>query len=173
MTGIAVTVTLVLALAACGHAEGGQPPVPAAASCRYDPSSSATASTPEPSRSGSPDDAWANRVAENNAFRQRRPLTPAVLAAGNPYVIKVCQALSQLRTTDQYGAAAVQAVLTAAGLSQVQARPPGRLDLGGGDGLVFAGWTGTACVFGTHRTDLTEVDLGSQIADGGCLPAAS
>jgi hypothetical protein len=31
--------------------------------------------------------------------------------------------------------------------------------------------TGQACVFGEHGPDATAVELGSGIADGGCLPA--
>jgi hypothetical protein len=39
--------------------------------------------------------------------------------------------------------------------------------------MLFAGWTGQACVFGEHGPTYTEVDVGNQIADGGCLPAAN
>ncbi len=61
--------------------------------------------------------------------------------------------------------------MAATGLVDVVVRPPGRLDLGPGDGLLFAGWTGRACVFGSVRRDDIKVEIGTRIADGGCLPA--
>ncbi|NJC69577.1 hypothetical protein HC031_07555 [Planosporangium thailandense] len=109
--------------------------------------------------------------AANNAFRERRPLSAAVQAANKPCVDKVRAGLDQLRKQNRYDAASVEQVLTSAGLTSVTARPPGRLDLGRGGGLVFAGSTGQGCVFGRHATDETTVEFGSGIADGGCLPA--
>lgn len=56
-------------------------------------------------------------------------------------------------------------------LTNIVVRPPGRLDPGPRDGLIFAGWTGHACVFGSYRKSETVVEIGAPIADGGCLPA--
>jgi len=111
-----------------------------------------------------------NRAA-NKAYRNRRPLAASVLASNQPCVDAVRTGLSLLRAQGRYDAASIQRVLTDAGLSNAGARPRGRLDLAGSGGLLFSGWTGQACVFGEHGPATTTVELGSMIADGGCLPS--
>ncbi|MGC9670430.1 hypothetical protein ACNTMW_28285 [Planosporangium sp. 12N6] len=107
----------------------------------------------------------------NGAFRGRRPLSPAVEAANQPCADTVRAGLDALHRQQRYDPDAVEQVLASAGLTGVVARPPGRLDLGGSGGLVFAGSTGQGCVFGRYGPDGTSVEFGSGIADGGCLPA--
>ena len=79
--------------------------------------------------------------------------------------------LNQLHAQQKFDAASIEDVLRGVGLDEVIARPAGRLDLAGRDGLLFAGSTGQACVYGEFGPDVTDVQLGSGIADGGCLPA--
>jgi hypothetical protein len=107
----------------------------------------------------------------NKAFRKRRPLPDAVLAANQQCAQQVRESLELLRAGQEYDAAAITKVLSGIGLTTVTVRPAGRLDLAGYGGLLFAGWTGQACIFGEHGAKATTVNVGSMIADGGCLPA--
>jgi hypothetical protein len=109
--------------------------------------------------------------AANKAFRNRHPMPPDIVAANQPCVDAVRAGLVGLKAKARYDAAAIEQVLTAAGLISVVARPPGRLDLAGSGGLLFAGDTGQGCLFGEFGPEVTEVNFGSGIADGGCLPA--
>jgi hypothetical protein len=109
--------------------------------------------------------------AANKAFRNRHPLPPQVMAANQPCVVAVRTGLNGLKAKGRYDAASIEQILTGAGLTAVIARPPGRLDLAGSGGLLFAGETGQGCVFGEFGPDVTDVNFGSGIADGGCLPA--
>jgi hypothetical protein len=124
-----------------------------------------------PSRSLTPDEEWARRQAENKGFRDHGPLQPAAAAGSAPCVEAVRKGLQRLRAASRYDAKAILGVLNGIGLTEVQARPAGRLDRAGHGGLLFAGWTGQACVIGEHGKAITEVNLGSRTADGGCLPA--
>jgi hypothetical protein len=108
----------------------------------------------------------------NHAFRNRGELPAAAVPGAVRCAIRAEDALQPLTAKKDYSVDSVQAALRKAGLQEVAVRPPGRLDLGYGDGVVFAGWTGQACVFGQHHPHLTEVEYGTMIADGGCLPAA-
>jgi hypothetical protein len=99
-------------------------------------------------------------------------LPAAVVAANRPCADAVRAGLERLRTQQRFDAAAIEQVLADVGLDDAIARKAGRLDAGGASGgLLFAGSTGQACVFGEHGPNATTVELGSVIADGGCLPA--
>ncbi|MFY1573689.1 hypothetical protein ACN26Z_02215 [Verrucosispora sp. WMMD703] len=110
--------------------------------------------------------------AANDAFRQRGTLEPDTAAGARACATEVLKGLNLLTAggRDEPDEKAVRRAVTATGLTDVVVRPPGRLDLGPGDGLIFAGWTGRACVFGSVRDEIT-VEIGTRIADGGCLPA--
>ncbi|WFE45728.1 hypothetical protein [Verrucosispora sp. WMMD1129] len=111
--------------------------------------------------------------AANDAFRQRGTLEPDTAAGARACAAEVLKGLNLLTAggRDEPDEKAVRRAVTATGLTDVVVRPPGRLDLGPGDGLIFAGWTGRACVFGSVRQDDITVEIGTRIADGGCLPA--
>ncbi|WBB93553.1 hypothetical protein [Verrucosispora sp. WMMC514] len=113
--------------------------------------------------------------AANDAFRQRGTLEPATAAGASACAAEVLKGLNLLTAggRDAPDEAAVERVVTDTGLTDVTVRPPGRLDLGPGGGLIFAGWTGRACVFGSVRKGDITVEIGTRIADGGCLPAPS
>jgi hypothetical protein len=110
--------------------------------------------------------------AANKAFRERHPLPPKVQAANQPCVDAVRDGLFGLRADGRYDADSIRQVLASTGLTALTVRPPGRLDLAGSGGLLFAGSTGQGCVFGEYGIKPLEVSFGSQVADGGCLPAA-
>lgn len=107
----------------------------------------------------------------NKMFRERHPL-PADLAAANVRCVDEVRAgLTELDDTHRVDVVAVTNVLVKVGLSNPTVRRPGRLDIGPGDGLIFARHTGAGCLFGSvSRTDVT-VEVGGGILDGGCLPA--
>ncbi|MFF5214140.1 hypothetical protein [Micromonospora sp. NPDC000442] len=111
--------------------------------------------------------------AANDAFRQRGTLEPETAAGARACATEVLKGLNLLTADgrDEPDEEAVRRAVTATGLTDVVVRPPGRLDLGPGGGLIFAGWTGRACVFGNVRSDDITVEIGARIADGGCLPA--
>jgi hypothetical protein len=107
----------------------------------------------------------------NKVFRNRHPLPPQIEVANQPCVDAVRAGLVELKARGQFDAVSIEQALEASGLAQVIARRPGRLDLAGSGGLLFAGATGQGCIFGQYGPDITEVNFGSGIADGGCLPA--
>ncbi|WP_341718227.1 hypothetical protein QQG74_31470 [Micromonospora sp. FIMYZ51] len=111
--------------------------------------------------------------AANKAFRQRGNLDPEATAGAQACAAEVSRSLNLFTSggQDEPEEEAVRQAVSATGLLDVVVRPPGRLDLGPGDGLLFAGWTGRACVFGSVRQDDIRVEIGTRIADGGCLPA--
>ncbi|GIJ28814.1 hypothetical protein Vqi01_39760 [Micromonospora qiuiae] len=111
--------------------------------------------------------------AANKAFRQRGNLDPEASDGARACAAEVSQGLNLLPVggQDEPEQEVVERALAVTGLVDVVVRPPGRLDLGPGNGLLFAGWTGRACVFGSVRRDDIQVEVGTRIADGGCLPA--
>ncbi|MEU2664064.1 hypothetical protein [Micromonospora sp. NBC_01740] len=113
--------------------------------------------------------------AANDAFRQRGTLGEEAASGARACAADVRKSLKLLTAggRDEPGQEAVRRAIVATGLTGVTVRPPGRLDLGPVDGLVFAGWTGRACVFGSVRAGDVTVEIGTRIADGGCLPAPS
>ncbi|SCL58527.1 hypothetical protein [Micromonospora peucetia] len=113
--------------------------------------------------------------AANDGFRQRGTLSPEAASGARSCAAEVRRSLNLLTAggQDDPGQEAVRRAIVATGLTGVNVRPPGRLDLGPVDGLVFAGWTGQACVFGNVRAGDVVVEIGTRIADGGCLPAPS
>ncbi|WP_146603504.1 hypothetical protein [Micromonospora endophytica] len=101
--------------------------------------------------------------AANKAFRQRGNLDPLAADGARSCASEVSQSLNLLTAggRDEPDEESVQQALAATGLTDVIVRPPGRLDLGPGDGLIFAGWTGQACVYGSvRRADIT-VEIGT------------
>ncbi|MEH1099390.1 hypothetical protein [Micromonospora sp. CPCC 205561] len=111
--------------------------------------------------------------ATNDAFRQRGTLDEEAASGARACAADVRRSLNLLSAggRDEPGQEAVRRAIVATGLTEVTVRPPGRLDLGPADGLIFAGWTGRACVFGSVRPGDVAVEIGARIADGGCLPA--
>ncbi|MFG3698916.1 hypothetical protein ACGF5C_13515 [Micromonospora sp. NPDC047620] len=111
--------------------------------------------------------------AANDAFRQRGTLDAEAASGARACAAEVMRSLNLLTAggRDDPGEESVRRAVAATGLTDVTVRPPGRLDLGPGDGLIFAGWTGRACVFGSVRAGDVAVEIGTRIADGGCLPA--
>ncbi|MFG3422205.1 hypothetical protein [Micromonospora sp. NPDC048063] len=111
--------------------------------------------------------------AANDAFRQRGTLDAKAASGARACAAEVLRRLNLLTVggRDDPGEESVRRAVAATGLAGVTVRPPGRLDLGPGDGLLFAGWTGRACVFGSVRAGDVAVEIGTRIADGGCLPA--
>ncbi|MEH0969908.1 hypothetical protein V6U77_02040 [Micromonospora sp. CPCC 205546] len=111
--------------------------------------------------------------AANDGFRQRGTLGEAAASGARACAAEVSRSLNLLTVDgrDEPGQEAVRRAIVATGLTGVTVRPPGRLDLGPADGLIFAGWTGRACVFGSVRAGDVTVEIGARIADGGCLPA--
>ncbi|MFY1597265.1 hypothetical protein [Micromonospora sp. WMMD737] len=111
--------------------------------------------------------------AANDGFRQRGTLDEEAASGARACAAKLSRDLDLLTAggRDQPGQEAVRRMVAAIGLTEVTVRTPGRLDLGPADGLVFAGWTGRACVFGSVRAGDVTVEIGARIADGGCLPA--
>jgi hypothetical protein len=107
----------------------------------------------------------------NKAFRQRGRLGDAAAGDAARCATQVRAELDKLRGQQRYDAASLTKALGRTKLTSVQVRPPGRLDTGRGDGLLYAGWTGHACVFGSHHPSESTVEIGTRIADGGCLPA--
>ncbi|MEU6072603.1 hypothetical protein [Micromonospora sp. NPDC047074] len=111
--------------------------------------------------------------AANDAFRQRGTLGEEAASGARACAADVMKRLNLLTTggRGEPGQETIQRAIVATGLTEVTVRPPGRLDLGAADGLIFAGWTGRACVFGSVRAGDVVVEIGARIADGGCLPA--
>lgn len=70
-------------------------------------------------------------------------------------------------TENRYDADSVKLVVGGAGLTDITVRPAGRRDPAGSGGLLFAGWTGQACVFGE---DHITAGVGNVVTGGGCLP---
>ncbi|MEV2237789.1 hypothetical protein [Micromonospora sp. NPDC049891] len=141
---------------------------------------SGTPTEPAPLGTGNPmtdeqvrEEMFRRQQAANDAFRQRGTLAPEVASGASACATEVLKGLNLLTDGGREvpDEEAVERAVTATGLTDVIVRPPGRLDLGPGDGLIFAGWTGRACVFGSVRQDDVTVEIGTRIADGGCLPA--
>lgn len=107
----------------------------------------------------------------NNMFRQRRPMPALYVAAARPCLLQVRAGLQTLRSQNRYDNDSVAQVLRGAGLTDITTRAPGRLDLGPGDGVVFAAETGVGCIFGQHAPEESTAEFGSAVADGGCLVA--
>ncbi|MFG1886427.1 hypothetical protein ACGFIR_00935 [Micromonospora sp. NPDC049051] len=111
--------------------------------------------------------------AANDGFRQRGTLGEEAASGARACAAQLRRSLNLLTAggRDQPGQEAVRRTVEATGLTEITVRAPGRLDLGPAGGLVFAGWTGRACVFGSVRAGAVVVEIGTRIADGGCLPA--
>ncbi|AVT40003.1 hypothetical protein C6W10_30185 [Plantactinospora sp. BB1] len=107
----------------------------------------------------------------NEGFRTRGRLGDAAAADAAGCAIRVRAELDRLRRLGRYDVTSLTEALGRTRLTQVEVRPPGRLDPAGGAGLLFAGWTGHACVFGSHGRPASTVEIGTPIRDGGCLPA--
>ncbi|MBL6277099.1 hypothetical protein JMF97_13115 [Micromonospora fiedleri] len=84
--------------------------------------------------------------AANKAFRQRGTLDPAAAGGAHACAAEVQRVLNLLTVGGQDAPEeeAVRQAVAGTGLLDVVVRPPGRLDLGPGDGLIFSGWTGRA-----------------------------
>jgi hypothetical protein len=184
---------LVVGCARAGAVNGGSPPYP-----YPDTTATATTSAPvyvmptaglaacvdtsatppatDPGTSPSPTavtatDQFDLNNAANNMFRQRHAMPALYVAAAEPCVRRVRAGLETLRKQNRYDNDSVARVLRDAGLTDITTRAPGRLDLGPGDGVVFAAETGVGCLFGQHAPETSTADFGSAVADGGCLVA--
>jgi hypothetical protein len=108
----------------------------------------------------------------NHAYRSRGVLPAGAVPGAVRCAIVVEDALKALHRKKVYDdPARIQAAVRGAGLPDAYVRRPGRLDTGPGGGWLFAGDTGQACVFGSYGASGYEVEYGTGIADGGCLPA--
>jgi len=96
-------------------------------------------------------------------FRDRRPLGTDVATANQACADRVLRELTLMSGLKRYDADSVRQVLDGASLTDITVRP-------GSGGLVFAGWTGQACVFGEYRPDHITAGAGDVIVGGGCLP---
>jgi hypothetical protein len=103
-------------------------------------------------------------------FRDRRPLAVDVQAASQPCADEVLRGLTLMAAQNRYDADSVTLILSGAGLTDITVRPPGRQDPAGTSGLLFAGWTGQACVFGEYRPNHITAGVGNVATGGGCLP---
>jgi hypothetical protein len=156
------SVILIIGCAGHGDEEAAAPP---------DVSPSVSASAPRPPTEQELAEQFARNQAANKSFRNRLPLRTEVYEANRPVADRVLAGLQRLRAEQRYDADSIRQVLVDAQLIDVTVRPRGRLDTGGGDGLIFAGTGNRACVFGEHGPTSTTVDIGGPIMDGGCLPA--
>jgi hypothetical protein len=102
-------------------------------------------------------------------FRNRRPLAADVQAANQPCADEVVRGLTLMGADNRYDTDSVKLVLSGAGLTDVTARPAGRREPAGFGGLLFAGWTGQACVFGEDGPHHITAGVGAVVAGGGCL----
>jgi len=103
-------------------------------------------------------------------FRNRRPLAADVQAANQPCADEVVRGLTLMGAENRYDADSVKLVLGGAGLTDITVRPAGRRDPAGSGGLLFAGWTGQACVFGEDGPNHITAGVGNVVTGGGCLP---
>jgi hypothetical protein len=103
-------------------------------------------------------------------FRDRRPLATNVEAANQPCADEVVKDLTLMGAENRYDAASVKLVLGGADLTDITVRPAGRRDPAGSGGLLFAGWTGQACVFGEYGPNHITAGVGNVVTGGGCLP---
>jgi hypothetical protein len=103
-------------------------------------------------------------------LRDRRPLAADVQAANQPCADEVVRGLALLGAQNRYDADSVKLVLGGAGLTDITVRPAGGRDPAGSGGLLFAGWTGQACVFGEHGPNHITAGVGNVVTGGGCLP---
>ncbi|MFC3739503.1 hypothetical protein [Paractinoplanes deccanensis] len=109
----------------------------------------------------------------NDAYLDRRQLPASAVPGAIRCALSAEDALETLHRTKVYDVTAVQEALAAKGLPDSTVRKPGSRDRAPGDGVVFAAWTGQACVVGhLSPTYGYRVEYGSTTADGGCLPAA-
>ncbi|WP_456286135.1 hypothetical protein M1D46_16580 [Microbacterium sp. JZ70] len=105
-------------------------------------------------------------MAQNDAYRQRGELDPAVEEAARDIAEAAADDLEALRTSGEpVTADAVVDLLEAEGLSSVQTRE------GAGHVLFGAVAATGGCVFGAVAPEAVTIDVGGGIADGGCLPA--
>ena len=113
------------------------------------------------------------QMAANDAYLDRRPLPESAVPGATRCAIKAEDVLRALHEEQEYDPQPVEEALVAGGLTDATVRRPATRDGGSGDGIVFAAWTGQACVVGRlSPTYGYSVEYGSTIADGGCLPAA-
>jgi hypothetical protein len=101
---------------------------------------------------------------DQSFFRDRRPLAPDVQAANQACADEVVKDLALMGAGNRYDADSVKQVLTSAGLTDLTVWPAGS------GGLVYAGWTGQACVFGEYRPDRITAGVGDVVTNGDCLP---
>jgi hypothetical protein len=109
-------------------------------------------------------------IPDKALFRDRRPLATDVQAANQPCADEVIKDLTLLDGGHRYDVDSVKLVLDGAGLTEITVRPVPRRDPAGFGGLLFAGWTGQACVFGEYGPNHITVGVGGVVTGGGCLP---
>jgi hypothetical protein len=105
-------------------------------------------------------------IPDKALFRGRRPLATDVEAANQPCADEVLRDLTLLDGGKRYDVDSVKMVLDGAGLTEITVR---RAPAGFG-GLLFAGWTGQACVFGEYGPNHITAGVGSVVTGSGCLP---
>jgi hypothetical protein len=102
-------------------------------------------------------------------FRNRRPLPADLQAANQPCADEVVRGLTLMGAENRYDPDSVKLILGGAGLTDLTIRPAGRQDRAGSGGLLFAGWTGQACVFGEDGPNHITAGVSAVVTSGGCL----
>ncbi|WP_406315914.1 hypothetical protein OHA77_02775 [Streptosporangium sp. NBC_01639] len=111
---------------------------------------------------------WEQRHAENKAYRQRAPMPEEGAAQAEPVAEALRVRLAGLREKALYGQVYVEEAVRAVAPAKtnVVIRP-----VDARTGVVFAIEMAGGCVTGFHDERDSEVEVGSYIADGGCLTA--
>lgn len=106
-----------------------------------------------------------NAMAQNDRYRERIDISAEARAAAEKSIETVRPRLEALRTEGKVSPDAVKAVMTEAGLRDVQL-------IGDERGVAFgvAAPSG-GCVYGEVSPRELRIDAGGYIRDGGCLPA--
>jgi hypothetical protein len=108
----------------------------------------------------------------NHMFLDRHPLPDAAVPGAIRCTLHAEDALKAVTKARSFDKVSIEKALTAQGLPKSTVRKPGSHDMGYGDGFTIANWTGRACIVGyVSPAHGYRVEYGSQIADGGCLPA--
>jgi hypothetical protein len=197
---LAVPVTVVALLAACGapgtngsSAQSSVPPPPPGRDtlpCTRKPvggGRSATAAqvaapaddSPLPSPSTEQEqeqyrgELLQRQMRANHAFLDRHRLPDAAVPGAVRCALHAEDALAAVTRKKTFQPEEIESALAAQGLPNSTVRRPASHDMGYGDGYTIANWTGQACIVGyVSPAHGYRVEYGSQIADGGCLPAA-
>jgi hypothetical protein len=109
----------------------------------------------------------------NRMFLDRGPLPDAAVPGAVRCTLHAEDALEAVAKKKTFSQDQVEQALTAQGLPKSTVRKTASHDIGYGDGLTIANWTGQACILGyVSPAHGYHVEYGSRTADGGCLAAS-